>query len=117
MLPQLTGDRLFITDGGLETTLIARAAEAVGVPSVISYTVETDGRLPSGQALREAIEEVDADTRPAYFMINCAHPTHFADVLAEHGELHERLPSVCVLGGCCGTDARHVREVATAWAR
>jgi S-methylmethionine-dependent homocysteine/selenocysteine methylase len=136
---------------------IARAAEAVGVPSVISYTVETDGRLPSGQALREAIEQVDADTRPAYFMINCAHPTHFADVLeddgewrerigglranasrmshaeldeatelddgdpselgAEHGELRERLPSVCVLGGCCGTDARHVREVATAWAR
>ncbi|HEX2410724.1 MAG TPA: homocysteine S-methyltransferase family protein [Solirubrobacteraceae bacterium] len=136
---------------------IARAAEAVGVPSVISYTVETEGRLPSGQALREAIEQVDADTRPAYFMINCAHPTHFADVLeddgewrerigglranasrmshaeldeatelddgdpselgAEHGELRERLPSVCVLGGCCGTDARHVREVATAWAR
>jgi S-methylmethionine-dependent homocysteine/selenocysteine methylase len=140
-----------------EAVGIARAAKAAGVPAVISFTVETDGRLPSGQELREAIEQVDADTAPAYFMINCAHPTHFAGVLeedggwrerigglranasrmshaeldeaeqlddgnpaelgAEHGVLRERLPGVCVLGGCCGTDARHVREVATAWSR
>jgi S-methylmethionine-dependent homocysteine/selenocysteine methylase len=136
---------------------VARAAAQVGLPCAISFTVETDGRLPSGQELREAIEQVDAGTAPAYFMINCAHPTHFAGVLeedggwrerigglranasrmshaeldeaeqlddgnpaelgAEHGVLRERLPGVCVLGGCCGTDARHVREVATAWSR
>ncbi|HET9737478.1 MAG TPA: homocysteine S-methyltransferase family protein [Solirubrobacteraceae bacterium] len=138
---------------------IARAAEDGGVPSVISFTVETDGRLPSGQPLREAIEQVDEETgsAPAYFMINCAHPTHFAAVLEEggpwlerigglranastmsHAELdeaeelyegdpvdlgahyaavHGRLPGVCVLGGCCGTDARHVAEVAAAWTR
>ena len=136
---------------------IARAAYDAGVPSVISFTVETDGRLPSGQPLREAIEQVDAesDAAPAYFMINCAHPTHFAAVLeddgpwlerigglranasamshaeldeaeeldegdpadlaAQHAAVHSRLPAVCVLGGCCGTDARHVAEVAAAW--
>ena len=59
---------------------IARAADAVGLPAVISFTVETDGRLPDGSPLREAIERVDAETSgsPAYFMVNCAHPTHFA---------------------------------------
>ncbi len=58
---------------------IARAADAVELPVVVSFTVETDGRLPSGQTLGEAITTVDDNTRvaPAYYMINCAHPTHF----------------------------------------
>lgn len=62
---------------------IARAAEAVGLPVVLSFTVETDGRLPSGETLREAIEQVDDATAayPAYFMINCAHPSHFDPAL------------------------------------
>jgi homocysteine S-methyltransferase len=70
-----------------EAVGIARAARAAGIPSVISFTVETEGRLPSGQALKEAIEEVDAQTQGsiAYFMINCAHPTHFAHVFDEGG--------------------------------
>jgi homocysteine S-methyltransferase len=60
---------------------------------VISFTVETDGRLPSGQSLREAIEVVDAETDGsiAYFMINCAHPTHFAHVLEEDGDWRSRI--------------------------
>jgi S-methylmethionine-dependent homocysteine/selenocysteine methylase len=137
---------------------IARAADAVGMPVAISFTVETDGRLPSGQALGEAIEQVDAETGryPAYFMVNCAHPSHFAAVVADggawrnriaglranasalsHAELDEAeelddgdphelaagcaalrasLPNVTVLGGCCGTDERHVTAVASAWA-
>jgi S-methylmethionine-dependent homocysteine/selenocysteine methylase len=63
---------------------IARAARAVGLPVVISFTVETDGRLPTGQTLEDAIEQVDAATgnAPAYYMINCAHTTHFDDALA-----------------------------------
>jgi S-methylmethionine-dependent homocysteine/selenocysteine methylase len=135
---------------------IARAAAAVGLPVVISLTVETDGRLPSGQPLREAIEEVDAvtDGTPAYFMVNCAHPVHFAAVLEDdgawlerirglranastrshaeldeadelddgdpvdlgrrHRELRRRLPGLRVAGGCCGTDHRHVAEIAAA---
>lgn len=62
---------------------IARAAKAADMPAVISFTVETDGKLPSGQRLRSAIEQVDRVTgnAPAYFMINCAHPDHFADTL------------------------------------
>ena len=66
-----------------EATGIVARRRAAGLPSAISFTVETDGRLPSGQPLGEAIEQVDAETggAPAYFMVNCAHPTHFAHVL------------------------------------
>jgi homocysteine S-methyltransferase len=136
---------------------VVRAAVAAGIPVAISFTVETDGRLPTGQSLREAIEQVDAatDDAAAYFMVNCAHPTHFADALeqdgpwlrrlaglranasqkshaeldeateldegdpadlgARHAALRDRLPSITVLGGCCGTDARHVAEIVSAW--
>ncbi len=136
---------------------IARASRRIGMPVVVSFTVETDGRLPSGQRLKDAIAQVDADTdgTPSYFMINCAHPTHFAAVL-EYGEpwvdrirglranasrkshaeldqateldagdpadlgaqyrtLRPRLRNVNVVGGCCGTDERHVAEVCRAW--
>jgi len=63
-----------------EAVGIVRAAAAVNVPAAVSFTVETDGRLATGQSLREAVEQVDADTgaRAAYFMVNCAHPTHLA---------------------------------------
>jgi S-methylmethionine-dependent homocysteine/selenocysteine methylase len=62
---------------------IVLAARDVGMPVVISFTVETDGSLPIGVSLADAISEVDAatDAYPAYYMVNCAHPTHFADVL------------------------------------
>lgn len=66
-----------------EATGIARAAHAVGLPVAISFTVETDGRLPSGQMIGDAIAQVDDATggSPAYYMLNCAHPTHFLPVL------------------------------------
>jgi homocysteine S-methyltransferase len=137
---------------------IARAAAAAGLPCAISFTVETDGRLPSGQPLGGAIAAVEAATNagPAYYMVNCAHPTHFAHVVADLGDLAGRigglrvnasskshaeldeateldagdpealerehaallahLPNACVLGGCCGTDARHVAAAGAAWA-
>ncbi len=140
-----------------EAVGIVRAARAAGLPVVISFTVETDGRLPSGQSLREAIEEVDSrtDGAAAYFMVNCAHPSHFEGVLEagegwtarirglranasrlSHAELDEaeeldegdpeelaadymalrsRLPQLCVLGGCCGTDHRHIEAMSRAW--
>ena len=139
-----------------EAVGIVRAARGAGLPAVISFTVETDGRLPSGQTLREAIEEVDAPdvAAPAYFMVNCAHPTHFYDSRAgvrldgshsrppgervqaeprrarrDGGARHrrpggarprvrgapERLPPLSVLGGCCGTDHRHVEAMCVAW--
>jgi homocysteine S-methyltransferase len=135
---------------------ITRAARRVAMPVVISFTVETDGRLPTGDSLGAAIERVDAatDAYPAYYMINCAHPTHFEGVLdagapwvgrirglranasrQSHAELNEsptldtgdpvalgreyaalrrRLPRLNVMGGCCGTDHRHVEQIATA---
>ena len=72
---------------------IARAASAVKMPVVISFTTETDGRLPSGETMREAIERTDDATSgaPAYYMINCAHPTHFASALAKGEAWVQRL--------------------------
>jgi homocysteine S-methyltransferase len=135
---------------------IVRAAVAADIPVVIAFTVETDGRLPNGQPLHEAIAEVDeaTDTAALHFGINCAHPDHFTDALkadpavigrielmranasrASHAELDaaEELddgdpvelgslyagllrshPHLRVLGGCCGTDARHVEAIARA---
>lgn len=68
-----------------EAVGLVRAARAAGIPAVVSFTLETDGRLPDGQPLAEAIETVDAQTggAAAYFMINCAHPDHFAGVLSD----------------------------------
>jgi S-methylmethionine-dependent homocysteine/selenocysteine methylase len=62
---------------------ITLAAQSVGMPVAISFTVETDGKLPTGQTLQDAIGQVDITTKnaPVYYMINCAHPTHFADIL------------------------------------
>lgn len=135
---------------------LCRAAKRAGIPAVISFTVETDGRLPSGEPLGEAIETVDSATGayPVYYMINCAHPTHFEDVLTDgaswlerihglranassksHEELDEceevdagnplelgqqyhslrkRMPHLNVLGGCCGTDDRHIAAICKA---
>jgi homocysteine S-methyltransferase len=68
-----------------EAAGIAFTAADAGVPAAISFTVETDGRLPSGQALGEAVAQVDAETgsAPIHYMVNCAHPTHFAGVLVD----------------------------------
>jgi S-methylmethionine-dependent homocysteine/selenocysteine methylase len=125
----------------------------VGLPAAVGFTVETDGRLPDGTMLRDAIARVDAEEAPDYFIVNCAHPTHVAPALEgdgdpddrawlgriqglrpnasrmSHAELDEaseldegnpgelatgvdtlraKLPYLRIVGGCCGTDSRHV---------
>lgn len=67
-----------------EASGIARAGRNADIPVAISFTVELDGKLASGESLKEAIEKVDDETHgmPAYYMINCAHPAHFERVLA-----------------------------------
>jgi hypothetical protein len=94
--------------------IVAELTEFLGdrqaaIPVVVSFTVETDGRLPSGQSLGEAIEEVDAQTEgaAAYFMVNCAHPTHFADVLEDDGGRVERIR------GCGRTPRRRATRSST----
>jgi homocysteine S-methyltransferase len=136
-----------------EAVGVALAAKSANMPVVISFTVETDGRLPTGQSLKDAIVETDSrtGTAPAYYMLNCAHPTHFVDGLASrepwvkrlrglranastrsHAELdaapdldagdpvalgrqyralRKALPQLTILGGCCGTDHRHVEQI------
>jgi S-methylmethionine-dependent homocysteine/selenocysteine methylase len=134
---------------------VARAAQAADIPCVVSFTLETDGRLPTGEGLAEAIRAVDTATGqgPAYYMVNCAHPTHFAGVLqdaawmqrlrglranaskrshaeldnsteldignpvelgSEYRDLLRRFPHINVLGGCCGTDHRHIEQIGLA---
>lgn len=75
---------------------ITRAAQSVGLPVAISFTVETDGRLPTGDSLSDAVNAVDRATNsaPAYYMINCAHPTHFAAVLKDNEEWVKRIGGV-----------------------
>lgn len=132
---------------------VTRAAQDAGLPVCISFTVETDGKLPTGETLEDAIAQVDqqTDQGPAYYMINCAHPTHFDHLFATDAPWHQRLkglrgnasclshaeldnaetlddgnPTVfgkeltelrerdahlTVLGGCCGTDLRHITEI------
>jgi S-methylmethionine-dependent homocysteine/selenocysteine methylase len=79
-----------------EAVGISKAAASAGIPVVISFTVETDGRLPSGQSLGEAIKTVDQATAngPAYYMINCAHPTHFKDALTTGEPWVERIRAI-----------------------
>ena len=135
---------------------VANAVATAALPSVISFTVETDGVLPDGSSLASAIERVDkeATVAPAYYMVNCAHPDHVLGALGVDGEWKERIrgfrsnasrmshaeldesesldagdpqelgqlfndvrdaaPSISILGGCCGTDARHIAEIADA---
>lgn len=134
---------------------LVRAAQKVGLPCAISFTVETDGRLPSGESLAEAIQRVDNETDfgAIYYMVNCAHPDHFFHVLEpsswterirgircnasrqsheeldacevlDDGDPHElaqqyqalkaSLPWINIFGGCCGTDLRHVTQIADA---
>src|SRR5262249_54478157 len=126
---------------------ITRAAARAGVPAAISFTTGTDGRLPDGTSLADAVTAVDTATGggPAYYGVNCAHPSHFGPALPggatgarirsiranasrkSHTELNgspalddgdpaglagdylrlrEQHPSLSILGGCCGTDAR-----------
>ena len=75
---------------------VTRAAQRRAIPIMVSFTVETDGKLPTGQSLQEAIAEVDAATSsgPAYYMLNCAHPTHFDATLASGGSWLQRLRGV-----------------------
>lgn len=139
-----------------EATGVALAAKKHGIPAAISFTTETNGRLPSGQELGEAISQVDEASAgyPAYYMVNCAHPDHFRFTLKEgepwlhrlrgvranasrmshaeldatenlddgdpaelgriYAEMHDRHGRLNILGGCCGTDARHIDAIATA---
>ncbi|MHC5796656.1 homocysteine S-methyltransferase family protein [Lacisediminihabitans sp. FW035] len=135
---------------------VVRAAQACAIAVVPSFTVETDGRLPDGTHLGDAIAQVDDATGGGalFFMVNCAHPRHVAQALGgsvtrgrvgglrvnasllshaeldeaeeldegdpvtlgrDNAELREMLPHIQLLGGCCGTDVRHVREIITSW--
>jgi S-methylmethionine-dependent homocysteine/selenocysteine methylase len=144
---------LTLTGAG-EAIGFVRAVRDVGLPAAVGFTVETDGRLPDGTTLRDAIDRVDEAAPPDYYLVNCAHPTHVAPGLGSaagddawlarihglrpnasrmsHAELDEApeldegdipelaegvdglrasLPNLRIVGGCCGTDSRHVASL------
>jgi len=76
-----------------EAVGIAKAAKRLGMPVAISFTVETDGKLPTGDTLSEAVNAVDEATNstPAYYMINCAHPSHFSPALEDGSDWLKRI--------------------------
>lgn len=84
---------LTMTHAG-EARGIARAAARHGMPLALSFTLETDGKLPTGQSLADAIQETDSDTPPSYYMINCAHPDHFRHILEEGADWINRIRGV-----------------------
>lgn len=133
--------------GPEEAIGVVRAARSAGLPVAVSFTVETDGRLPDGTSLADAVATVDAQAPPDWFGVNCAHPDHVVPGLdggewqgriglvrpnsstLTHAELdamevldegdldllvtgvdrlRAELPGLAIVGGCCGTDARHV---------
>ena len=138
--------------GAGEAIGFVRAVRDAGVPVAVGFTVETDGRLPDGTSLRDAIARVDATAAPDYYVVNCAHPSHVAPGLGSEGgsdglwssrieglrpnasrmshaeldeapeldegdpadlaarthDLRANLPNLRIVGGCCGTDSRHV---------
>lgn len=75
---------------------VVQAARDAGMPVVVSFTTETDGRLPSGETLADAVTRTDdaTDGYAEYFMINCAHPTHFEASIRQGGSFVERLRGV-----------------------
>ncbi len=75
---------------------IVRAAQQYKMPVVISFTTETDGKLPNGETLQDAITQVDevTDLYVAYYMINCAHPNHFKGVLQDGGQWLQRIKGI-----------------------
>ena len=135
-----------------EAAGVVRAAQRFDMPVAIAFTVETDGRLPTGMPLREAIERVDAESNGGalYFLVNCAHPDHFTGVFDDEpwvqrlrgvvanasrcshaelevaeelddgdpnelgiqvGGLRKRFSHFNILGGCCGSDLRHMKRI------
>jgi homocysteine S-methyltransferase len=144
-----------LTIGSVDEAVgITRAAVRAGLPVVISFTVDTNGRLPSGTSIQDAILQVDVatDGGPTYYMINCAHPSHFGpavqagrrwplrlrglranasrrthaeldaatalddgdpvELAVDYRRLVMALPQLSILGGCCGTDHRHLAAIA-----
>lgn len=130
-----------------EAVGVVSAAREAGVPVAVSFTVETDGRLPDGTTLADAVQRVDEAAPPEYYLVNCAHPVHILRALdggswshrirgtrinasalshaeldaaealddgdperlaTEQAVLSQRLPELRIVGGCCGTDVRHV---------
>lgn len=140
-----------------EAVGIATAARTAKVPVTISFTVETDGKLPTGETLQSAVEATDRETDgyPAYYQINCAHPDHLRPAVTaggpwldrvrgikanasrkSHAELNEStvlddgdpqalgrecrslqplFPNLAIVGGCCGTDLRHIEQMVIAF--
>lgn len=68
-----------------EATGMAQAMSATGLPYIISFTIQKDGRLIDGTAISEAIAYIDnkATVKPLCYMANCVHPSIVSEALLQ----------------------------------
>lgn len=125
-----------------ESVGVVRAAVSADLPIAVSFTVGSDGRLPSGDALDRAIAAVDVatDEAPAYYLVHCGIPIEFEEqwdaairtgrirglrcgvggsltptaLAGEYRRLRAKAPGLSILGGCRGADHRHIDAIAEA---
>ena len=140
-----------------EATGMAQAMSDTGLPYIISFTIQKDGKLIDGTTISKAIATIDnsVDEKPICYMTNCVHPSIVYEALSQpfnqnnlvrnrflgiqantsplsYSELDESLDLKCsdpiqfaedmlklrdisnikIFGGCCGTDNRHMEQVA-----
>lgn len=140
-----------------EAAGMAQAMAETGLPYIISFTIQRDGRLIDGTTITGAIEYIDSlsGPKPVCYMTNCVHPKIVYDALSQPFNRNEivksrflgiqantsplsyaeldgspdlissepeefaeemiKLRSISnmkLFGGCCGTDHRHMEQVA-----
>lgn len=159
---------LFLTAGvdflfaGIMPTLpeasgMAQAMAGTGLPYIISFTIEKNGRMIDGTPISDAIAHIDGSVqaKPACYMANCVHPKIVYEALQKpfnqnplvrrrflglqantsplpYNQLDGALDLKCsepeafademmklrgasaikIFGGCCGTDNRHMEQIA-----
>ena len=60
-----------------EAAGLAKAIDDTGLPYIISFTIQQDGKLIDGTTIADAIQYIDERTvnRPVCYMANCVHPS------------------------------------------
>ncbi|MGZ8697715.1 MAG: homocysteine S-methyltransferase family protein [Gaiellaceae bacterium] len=106
-LPQLSG-RTFLTDGGLETTLIFE--NGIDLPHFASFPLlESEQGI---EVLRDYsaryIEHAELDESEE---LDAGDPL---DLAGRYRTVRKQLENLSVIGGCCGTNHRHVAAIAAA---
>ncbi len=118
-----TDDQGALPDG----TSVARAIERIDLEAVTppayymlncTHPQHVTGMLTGAGAWRERIRGIRANASPLGLVEppegQPLDPGDVAEFASAMQQVNELAPSITILGGCCGTDVRHVRAVADA---